>query len=251
MYFGRNGSVIGKLQYPSNIGLSYIANYAVEGSASSSRTFSSCDLGDPSPNRTIIVGIGARNNTIAISDCNIAGVTAYIVRMWVNGNTTAALAVARVPTGTTGDIVVSYSRHISSTTVSSHYIGVWSVKNLPHIFPMDTAVAGGGGTMSATLRTSKNGFAIVIAANAGGNNGPENPTTFSANLTKRFDGEDTTPIHNVGLFAGADGLTDGTDTLFEVTPGDVNTSSPTIFATWDCGDTGGIWHINSVENIFI
>lgn len=252
MYFGKNGNVIGKLQYPSNIGLEYRANYVSEtASAVSSITFSNSDLGTPSPNRCIIVGMGTRGSSVAITGCTIAGTTAYIARSWVDGNTAAALGIARVPTGTTGDIVVSFGIHTGATGTSTHsYIGVWAVKNLPHILPMDVGVGIGGGTEDITLRTSRNGFCIMIVANAAGGNGPENNTTFSANLTRRFDGR-TAPLQVAGLFAGADGLTDGTDMTFSVTPGDTNVQSPVIAATWDCGDTGGIWHINSLENIFI
>lgn len=250
--FSLNGGIIGKQQYPSNIGLEYRANYAYESTAVSSVTFSSCDLGTPSPNRCIIIAIGARNSSVAIGSCTIAGISAYLIRSWVDGNTSAAIAIARVPTGTTGDVVVGFDRHTGTTNTSAHnYIGVWAVKNLPHIFPMDFGVEGGGGTENITLRTSRNGFCIMIVANGAGGNGPESATTFSANLTKRFDGETTSPTQNIGLLAGADGLTDGTDMTFSVTPGDTGTNAPVIAATWDCGDTGGIWHINSLENIFI
>lgn len=253
--FSLNGGVIGKQQYPSNIGLEYRANYVYESTAVSSVTFSNADLGTPSPNRCIIVAIGARNSSVTISGCTIGGVTAYIVRSWVDGVATAALAIARVPTGTTGDIVVSVARHQTGglTTTATCYIGVWAVKNLPHIHPMDLGIEGGGGavTESITLRTSRNGFCIMIAVNSAGGNGPEGATTFSANLTKRFDGE-TSPIQNVGLLAAADGLTDGTNMTFTVTAGDTGTAgAPVIAATWDCGDTGGIWHVNSLENTFI
>lgn len=251
MYFAPNGNIIGKQQYPSNIGLEYRANYIYESTAVNSVTFSNCDLGTASPNRTIIIAIGARNSSVSISSCTVAGINAYIVRQWVNGNTTAGLAVARVPTGATGSVVVNFNRHTGTVNTSAtNYIGIWAVKNLPHILPMDSGVEGGGGTENITLRTSRNGFCIMIVANAAGGNGPESATTFSANLTKRFDGE-TSPIQNVGLLAAADGLTDGTNMTFSVTPGDTNTNSPVIAATWDCGDTGGIWHINSLEQTFI
>jgi len=78
-------------------------------------TFSSQNLGAANSKRYIIVAIASRNTRLGttINSVRIGGVTATIS---VQSNhddspnsSVAGLAVANVPTGTTGDIVVTFS----------------------------------------------------------------------------------------------------------------------------------------------
>lgn len=79
------------------------------------QTFSGASLGDADADRQIVVfasGVSGSSNPIA--SITVAGITASIVAQLTNGPVlggyyTAGIAVASVPTGTTGDIVITYA----------------------------------------------------------------------------------------------------------------------------------------------
>lgn len=232
--------------------LTYIANYVSEGGNQNPRTWTDVNFGAEAADRYIIVAIGTRNDTRTISSVTIGGVSADIVVQNQDGNTTVGIAIALVPTGVSGTVVVTLSG-----TADSHYLGVWSVTGLPSATPVATAQndGGGGNAQNLIMATASGGFAIVAVCNAAGGNGPENPSTVSANLTLRFDGDSTTPLQTNGMMAGADGQSnDGTTTTFTITPGDNNNASPAVGATFEGPVVGalgnlknsGIWDVTGV-----
>ena len=99
---------------------------ASDGANATTYTFSSQNLGDADTDRHIIVGISTRDvgtTSQAISSVSIGGVSATIVVQQRNSATNtcvAGLAIAKVPTGTTGDIVVTFSEEVLRCG-----IGVW------------------------------------------------------------------------------------------------------------------------------
>lgn len=233
--------------------LTYIANYVDEGGAQNPVTWTGVNFGAEAADRYIIVGIGTRNDSRTISSVTIGGVTADILVQNQDGNTTAGIAIALVPTGVSGTVVVTLNG-----TADAHYLGVWSVTGLPTATPVDTATANGNGgdagAMSMNLNTADGGFVIVASANAGGGNGPEDPSTVSANLTLRYDGFSTTPLASSGFAAGADGTTDGTLTTFEITSGDTNNNDTACAVSFEAASVGtpgnvknsGIWDVTGV-----
>lgn len=217
--------------------LTYQNNYAQEGSNQNPVTFSNADFGTEAADRYIIVGYSTRNDSRTINSVTIGGVSATILVQQGDGNTTTGMAIAAVPTGTSGDVVVALSGQ-----ADAHYLGVWSATGLASATPVATATSSGNGSdagaQSFTMNTDANGFVIVVDGSAAGGNGPENAATVSANLTLRYDGVGTTPLHTTGSSAGADGLTDGTSTTFEITIGDTNNNNPAVAATFE-GTAGG------------
>jgi hypothetical protein len=232
--------------------LTYLGNYAQEGSNQNPVTYTGVNFGTEAADRYIIVAIGQRNDSRTFTSVTIGGVTATILVQQGDGNTTAGIAIAAVPTGTSGTVVVNLSG-----TADSHYLGVWSATGLDSATPVDTgAVSGSGqdaGLNTFNLNTDANGFVIVTNCNAAGGNGPEDPGAVSANLTLRYDGDTTTPLHTSGGAVGADGLTDGTNTTFGINVGDNNNNDPAVAATF-AGTAGaqgnkrnsGIWDLPAV-----
>ena len=247
-YF-QNGGMIGvtldfttEETYPSAGGgagtvLTYQNNYAQEGNNQNPVTFSNADFGTEASDRYIIVGYTTRNDSRTINSVTIGGISATILVQQRDNNTTSGLAIAAVPTGTSGDVVVTLNGN-----ADAHYLGVWSATGLASATPVATATSSGNGSdagaQSFTMNTDANGFVIVVDGSAAGGNGPENPATVSSNLTLRYDGITTTPDHTTGASAGADGLTDGTSTTFEITIGDTNNNNPAVAATFE-GTAGG------------
>lgn len=238
--------------------LTYLGNYAQEGSLQNPATYTGVDFGTEAADRYIIVALGTRNDSRTFTSVTIGGVTATILVQQRDGNTTAGIAIAAVPTGTSGTVEVNLNGN-----ADSHYLGVWSATGLDSATPVDTGTVSGSGQDAGlntfNLNTDANGFVIVTNCNAAGSNGPEDPGTVSANLTLRYDGNTTTPLHTSGGAVGADGLTDGTNTTFEINVGDNNNNDPAVAVTF-AGTTGGppankknsgIWDVASVIDSII
>jgi hypothetical protein len=86
-------------------------------------TFAGVSLGTASADRLIVVGIAARSvSSTTISSVTIGGVTATVATSGSGAGSKAAIAYATVPTGATGDIVVTFSgAHVRCG------IGVWRI----------------------------------------------------------------------------------------------------------------------------
>ena len=125
-------------------------------------TFASQNLGAASFDRHIIVTAVARKAgaAFALSSVTIGGVAATIVRQVTNTITnsdTAAIVIAKVPSGTTGDIVVTWD-----TTVLRCAIGVYRATGLDDLTEYDDD-ASTAADPTVTLDVPKNGFAIGAA----------------------------------------------------------------------------------------
>jgi hypothetical protein len=238
--------------------LTYLGNYDSENPAQDPVTYTGVDFGTEAADRYIIVALGTRNDSRTFTGVTIGGISATIIIQQQSGNSTAGIAIAAVPTGTSGDVVVNLSG-----TADSHYLGVWSATGLASATPVDSAGVSGNGSDAGlntfNLNTDANGFAILTNCNAAGGNGPEDPGAVSANLTLRYDGVTTTPLHTIGGAAGADGLTDGTTTSFGINVGDTNNNDAAVAVTF-AGTTGGppsnkknsgIWDVASVIDSII
>lgn len=106
--------------------ITYLQNATSE-SDLTTYTFSSQSLGSAVADRQIIVGVwGLRSSQTATVSVTVAGITASKVVEQISNNGTglgvAALYIAAVPTGTTGDVVVTYG---SGGNQSRVFIAMW------------------------------------------------------------------------------------------------------------------------------
>lgn len=145
-----------------------------------SYTFSAQSLGTADSARIVIVGVASRQGTagITISSLTVAGVSAsqLVSNVGTPDSSITAIWAAAVPTGTTGDVVVTFS---SGTQVSCH-IGIWRM-----LRSSSTAFDTGGGignNPSDTINIPAGGAACAVAYSAGAS-----PTTTWTGLTERFD----------------------------------------------------------------
>jgi hypothetical protein len=155
-------------------------------------TFSSQALGTASADRHIIVGITGRANSggaFALSSVTVAGNAASVVveHQYTNDIIgTVALAIVAVPSGTTGDVVVTWDRAILDCG-----IGVWATTGLQSITPTDTDFDSPGTSLSGNLNIDAGGVAVGVTL------GFSAPAVSWTNLTEDFEtqidsGEDIT-----------------------------------------------------------
>lgn len=140
---------------------SYRARYTSTSSLSS-HTFTSCDIGAWHPKRLVVVALYTRNSSI--SSVTIGGVSASQSAAFTSvTNCRVYIYSARVPSGTTADITVTYS-----SSGNGFDIGVYA--GYPESeTPVDTAGNGSGGSnfTLSNLAKTEGGFAVfIVAANA-------------------------------------------------------------------------------------
>ena len=136
-------------------------------SASTTATFTSVDLGTAASNRVVAVyfGSGQANQGI-ITDVTIQGITATLAVRAASNNQPAVNVIyyATVPTGTTGDVVVTYSTTWGVT--SADYLSSVSMYDLASTTPITAATQnatdGVSPSLSVTLTPSAN--AVLFAA---------------------------------------------------------------------------------------
>lgn len=153
------------------------------GSNLTTYTFSSQNLGTADANRYIIVAVCARSSDG--SDRNLNSVTVGGVSATVNANSmfsgnTVALAVAAVPTGTTGDVVVTFSGGMGNCG-----IGLYRALDLSSTTAFDSATASDADPISANIDIQANGVCVAIAKTD--NTAPQCTWT---NLTEDYDTAD-------------------------------------------------------------
>lgn len=117
-------------------GISYLQQVA-SGTDASSYTFSSQSLGTAAADRYIVVVVNARTLAgTALSSITVAGVTATLGVNYTRAGSAqiAAIGVAAVPTGTTGDIVLNFNG-----TMRRAGYGAYRVTGLSSATANDTA----------------------------------------------------------------------------------------------------------------
>jgi hypothetical protein len=127
---------------------------------SSSTTYTGQNLGTASSDRYIVVALAARLGGGAIvSSVTIAGVSATIIAQTNSGSNCVTLAMAAVPSGTSGDVSFTLS---SGGSLFRSLIAVFSVTGLSSATPNATATtATNNGAMSVAIPA--NGIAIAAA----------------------------------------------------------------------------------------
>lgn len=166
---GTSGTIVANSQTitilpPASIALT---DSSVSYTSTSTYTFTNQSLGTASSDRYIIVTIGAANGQRDITSVTVAGITATQVgQIQSDGGGTASstsgIYIAAVPTGTTGNIVVTFTGSHTGCA-----IGVYAVRNLKSATPLSVVTVGPDNTVtsaSATLTTKVSGFVIATAA---------------------------------------------------------------------------------------
>lgn len=140
-------------------------------SASTTATFTSVALGTAATNRVVAVyfGSGQVNNGI-VTDVTIQGITATLAVRAIATNSPSVNVIyyATVPTGTTGDVVVTYSTTWGATSIA--YLSSVSMYDLSSTTPItastQTAADGVSPSLSVTL-TPSSGAVLFAAWRAG------------------------------------------------------------------------------------
>jgi len=154
----------------------------------SSYTFTGASLGSTGGDRHIILAIGSSvgNSGRNLSSVTIAGVSASaatIVRTGTISGATrlAAIVIASVPTGTTGDIVINFNAGVNRVQ-----LGVYAARNL--ISATRQAVAGVSSNLSnstgpfdVSVTGTTAGFVVAVAET------PEPNTWTWTGVTEDFD----------------------------------------------------------------
>lgn len=175
-----------------------------------SYTFAGKSLGTASSDRLIVVAVSYRHSTTSISSITVAGQSCTIdagANIFV-APSGIAIGIAEVPTGATGDIVVTFA-----STAASCGVGWWAVTNVQSLTPVDTVESNASGTsLSLTgLATSPGGAAFFAGMDEG------NTLTFTWSVaTERYD-----EVVDAGLghtHTGASMLTDGSTINETLTP---------------------------------
>lgn len=147
----------------------------------SAYTFSSVNLGTATSDRVIIVSTTGRaddGTARTLSSMTIGGVSATINVQSENSGNVAAIACASVPTGTTGDVVVTFSG-----TMGDAKIATYRATNISTT-ATDTG-SSSANPLTDTLNISATGFALSMAKSDG-----TTPTATWTNLVERFDESD-------------------------------------------------------------
>jgi hypothetical protein len=156
---------------------------AFDTSNSTAYTFSGKTIGTAASNRSVIVGVQGGDGTATVSTLTVGGVSASYVTRVQNGSQTMELWKAAVPTGTTADVVVTWSggQNRCAMGCGAAYGAATSA----------TATASStANPMAASLAIPANGFGLGYGCD-GGSGG----TYTWTNLTEAFDAA-----------AGAEGL---------------------------------------------
>lgn len=185
-------------------------------------TFSAQNLGTEDAGRYIIVSAVARKAGagFTLSSLSVGGVSATIVKQVTNSVTnsdTASISIAAVPTGATGDIVVTWS-----TTVLRCAIGVWSAVDIDS----STASASESSTAAdptCSLAIPAGGFAIGAGLTAAAS------TAAWTGLTEKFD----STLESFVTYTGASDEFVGEETGLTITIDfGSSTESAGVFASW-------------------
>jgi hypothetical protein len=121
-------------------------------------TLASQPFGSAATDRVVVVFIASDGAEHTVSSVTIGGVSASIIAQQSSGVLTGCLAAAAVPTGTTGDVVVTMS-----TTISSCGVAIWRTTGLGGA----VATASGSNTNldALSLAVERGGFVIAGTAN--------------------------------------------------------------------------------------
>jgi len=126
-------------------------------------TYSSVNLGTPAADRVIFVGASYRSaSSTAANAVSVAGNAATVRVSCMNaaGSGWAQIWSVAVPTGSTGNIVLSFTTNTVATA-----IGVWTANALQSQVPVATNCSQANPGTASSIATSNGGFAIAVDQN--------------------------------------------------------------------------------------
>jgi hypothetical protein len=179
----------------------------------STYTFSGLSLGQEASNRRIIVALAGQNQTRTVTSLTVAGVAATRIigdNPIASGRATAQLWIADVPSGTTGNVVVT----LSGGSWSGCAVGLYAAYDLTTNTPHDSKQATSSTTQASLNLAYKSGFIIAVAAQAA-----NAATSFTwSGLNEDFD-LDMEPTNRPASGASLTTSTEGTQTITATTGG--------------------------------
>jgi hypothetical protein len=129
----------------------------VSAADSTTFTFAAQPIGTASATRRVIVGtVQGLTSAVTASSVTIGGISASLLKRQVVGNGNAEFWMATVSSGTTADVVVTWSSLVGRCGVA-----IWSVPNLNSDTPIDTD----GGTIEDAANASDLTVTTEISAN--------------------------------------------------------------------------------------
>lgn len=133
------------------------------GGPKSGVTYTSAPLGPADASRTIIVGTALRENGVeTVASVTVAGISATNRGQVYNSGTFVTGMVywtAAVPTGTTGNIVVSYTASVDSADGCA----VWAAYGLSSAVPVATASSFSTTAPALNLNVSDGGLVVAMS----------------------------------------------------------------------------------------
>lgn len=198
---------------------------ATDASDVSTYTFSSQNLGAADSTRRIVVCIESRGTTSqTVSSVTVAGVSATEVRQQATGFNVVAIYIAEVPSGTTGDVVVTFAdamlrcaiqmyRLVDIDSTTEHQQGASTVENPTY----NLNIPAGG---------------VAVACSVTGN---DTGSTSWTNLTEDADG-----LLEFIQYSSASDAFASEQTGLTITANPTGTSQPVgVFASWGPAGGGG------------
>lgn len=128
-------------------------------------TFTACGLG-AAGRRHIVIAVGWTSDTDNLVSATVAGISAtQVVAAEVAGGRESTIWIASVPTGLTGNVVLTFAGNISNV-----YAGIYALYNLRSAVAVDTASATGatGSTYFLNLSADIQARGVAVAVFAGG-----------------------------------------------------------------------------------
>lgn len=192
-------------------------------------TFSSVNFGTADGARYIICGVSSRaGGSSTINSVTIGGVTASIV-VQINsaadsGFNTAGIAIAAVPTGTSGDVVVVFSAGQARATIY-----LWSSTTLESATASDFD-SNAANDPSVNIDCPANGFIIAVASFSVG--------TGSTTWTGLTEDYDQALESNLNVTMASDNFV-AAQTGLTVSANSSNTNGVMVVASWGPAGGGG------------
>lgn len=198
---------------------------ADDGTNLTTYTFAGQNLGAADAGRYIVVCVESRASLArTISTVTVGGVSASIAVQVSNGNNVAGIAIAAVPTGTTGDVVVTFSGSVLRAAVQ-----LYRVLGIDSATPADfDSSAAADPTVNLDVPAGGVAFGCVLTTSTG--------TTAWTGLTEDHD----SVVESAVNVSSASGEFASTQTGLTITA-DVSASSTPVgaFASWAPAAGGG------------
>jgi len=201
----------------------------VNKTAPGSYTFSGAAIGTASADRQVIVAVSLTNFPSAgtISGVTIGGVTAAFIARAEISTVLTEIWSAEVPTGATGDVVVSFA----TSNATQCGIGVWAMTGAAtaadgSASDTDTGTDSGTGfTLSAAITVPANGAFVAYAADEAA---IWDASYVWANATEAFN----EAVEPNASHSGADGNTSATVEVTGTRGGGSDASRALVIAAW-------------------